>query len=554
MSTLSTSEPKSDTEPSAQILSMGRAPESGELPAGRFGTIFLGFMGNALLPITVKKYNEVRREGRGVSITKNLSIRHPEAPTNYSVEKLTNLVQIVLEEPKKTLHDDIAFHTMYYEEQIKIVTCQIVKALEYLRTQDISHGFLHTKNIFIDKYQLVKITDEQSDDSLHDDMSVQNIQFIAPELAVQDYTITPECDIWSLGVIMFVMATGCTPFNGETFEIFMANIQNENYQLPAKCSNKVRELIRNMIKVDASERLKLVDLVEDDWVEMCSYWPCLVNFDQCIQLTLANKPKSSGGFMDGHKLRFLTQLALTNKQDAKEQKNSDEKCSQPEKEILLVPPKPLYPKSEYWLPNKYNVTFNVFAVENNREEWDPNVVRIEKCRMNGGLVCIRVVIPALEDPEPELAERAQEVVVGDYALLDFKRDGTTIAKTGCIAQFKNRREATDHFCRIEAERIWNHLDMSVCGRCQRAGTDAGSHEKETCLYKIFADAVETKEVIYCHQDDRYYIKSFNLEFRRDGGRVGHLKRIQRHANKILTTVVSGCHKLVSRIRRRRIQN
>ncbi|CAP23250.2 Protein CBG02096 [Caenorhabditis briggsae] len=546
MSTLSTS------EPNAQNLVMGTAPESGELPAGRFGTIFLGFMGNSLLPITVKKYNGVRREkGRGVSITKNLSIRHPEAPTNYSVEKLTNLVQIVLEEPKKSLHDDIAFHTMYYDEQIKIVTCQVVKALDYLLTQNISHGFLHTKNIFIDKYQLVKITDEQSDDSLHDDMSVQNIQFIAPELAAQEYTITPECDIWSLGVIMFVMATGCTPFNGETFEIFMCNIQNGSYQLPVKCSDKVRELIQNMIKVDASERLKLVDLVKDEWIEMCSFWPCLVNFDECIQLNLVKKPKSAGGFMDGHKLGFLSKLALTSSQHEVEM---EKKSEQPEKEILLVPPKPLYPKSEYWLPNKYNVTFNVFAVENNREEWDPNVTRIEKCKMSGGLVCIRVVIPALEDPEPELAERAQEVVVGDYALLDFKRDGTTIAKTGCIAQFKNRREATDHFCRIEAERIWNHLDMSVCGRCRRAGTDAGSHEKETCLYKIFADAVETKEVIFCHQDDRYHIKSFNLEFRRDGGRVSHLKRIQRHANKIVTTVASGCQKLVSRIRRRRIQN
>ena len=66
--------------------------------------------------------------------------------------------------------------------------------------------------------------------------------FIAPEVIDQHYGY--ECDMWSMGVVVYMMMTGKVPFNGMSkFELF-ANIKKANFTLPKKFSSDLQDLLK----------------------------------------------------------------------------------------------------------------------------------------------------------------------------------------------------------------------------------------------------------------------------------------------------------------------
>ena len=96
--------------------------------------------------------------------------------------------------------------------------------------------------------------------------------YIAPEVLKRKYD--EKCDIWSCGVILFILLSGSPPFNGKTDKEIMENVAKANYSFNAdewkKASNLVKDFIRKMLEIDPIKRYSAEEALNDPWMKKYS--------------------------------------------------------------------------------------------------------------------------------------------------------------------------------------------------------------------------------------------------------------------------------------------
>lgn len=88
--------------------------------------------------------------------------------------------------------------------------------------------------------------------------------YIAPEVLQQNYG--KQCDIWSLGVVLYELLTGKVPFDGATLDELFAKIQTGKFEAPTGLSATCIDLIQKMICVRTEERFTSKQCLEHPWI------------------------------------------------------------------------------------------------------------------------------------------------------------------------------------------------------------------------------------------------------------------------------------------------
>jgi serine/threonine protein kinase len=164
------------------------------------------------------------------------------------------------------------------EAAIAGLTRQLLGAVRYMHQRDVLHRDLKLENIMFTAYDRhnLKIIDfglskirRKKENKLVTDCGT--LPYTAPEVVLKR-SYTDQCDIWSLGVIVFVMLSGQMPFRGSDAELVSA-ITSGRYAMQAgqwgAISHEARSLVSGMLSVDPRTRLTAKQALQHPWIACC---------------------------------------------------------------------------------------------------------------------------------------------------------------------------------------------------------------------------------------------------------------------------------------------
>ncbi|XP_063248995.1 ribosomal protein S6 kinase alpha-3 isoform X1 [Prinia subflava] len=215
--------------------------------------------------------------------------QHPNIITLKDVYDDGKYVYVVTELMKGgELLDKILRQKFFSEREASAVLFTITKTVEYLHAQGVVHRDLKPSNIlYVDESgnpESIRICDFGFAKQLRAENGLlmtpcYTANFVAPEvLKRQGYDAA--CDIWSLGVLLYTMLTGYTPFaNGpdDTPEEILARIGSGKFSLSGGYWNSVsdtaKDLVSKMLHVDPHQRLTAAQVLSHPWIVHCDRLP-----------------------------------------------------------------------------------------------------------------------------------------------------------------------------------------------------------------------------------------------------------------------------------------
>ena len=160
----------------------------------------------------------------------------------------------------------------FEEKDISEIICQLLNALNFIHNQNIVHRDIKPENIlFANKkdYSTLKIIDfGLATNNLKKRSVVGTPYYMSPEMI--DGHSYHQSDIWSLGVIVYLMLTGEYPFEGDDLENLFGNIKEQELNLQplikSHCSNEAKDFVIKCLIKDYTKRIKTSECLEHPWI------------------------------------------------------------------------------------------------------------------------------------------------------------------------------------------------------------------------------------------------------------------------------------------------
>uniref|UniRef100_A0AAY5KIC8 non-specific serine/threonine protein kinase n=1 Tax=Esox lucius TaxID=8010 RepID=A0AAY5KIC8_ESOLU len=218
---------------------------------------------------------EIERE---VNILKE--IQHSNIITLHDIfENKTDVILILELVSGGELFDFLAEKESLTEEEATQFLKQILDGVQYLHSKRIAHFDLKPENIMLlDKNvpnPRIKLIDFGIAHQIKAGNEFKNIfgtpEFVAPEI-VNYEPLGLEADMWSIGVITYILLSGASPFLGETKQETLTNISAVNYDFDeeyfSNTSELAKDFIRRLLVKDPKKRMTIDDSLQHPWIKV----------------------------------------------------------------------------------------------------------------------------------------------------------------------------------------------------------------------------------------------------------------------------------------------
>ncbi|XP_051965553.1 serine/threonine-protein kinase SIK3 homolog isoform X3 [Xyrauchen texanus] len=206
---------------------------------------------------------------REVQIMKML--RHPHIIRLYQVMETERLIYLVTEYASGgEIFDHLVAHGRMAEKEARRKFKQIVAAVYFCHCRNIVHRDLKAENLLLDHNLNIKIADFGFSNLFSRGQLLKtwcgSPPYAAPELFQGKEYDGPKVDIWSLGVVLYVLVCGALPFDGSTLQNLRARVLNGKFRIPFFMSTDCEYLIRHMLVLEPSRRLSMEQICKNKWM------------------------------------------------------------------------------------------------------------------------------------------------------------------------------------------------------------------------------------------------------------------------------------------------
>ena len=178
-------------------------------------------------------------------------LNHKNIPKVYDVNREDNICYIVLEYfDGHNLRELIKTHHSLLKDYIDIIL-NVCETVEYIHKRGIIHQDIKSRNMILTRNMEIKIIDfglayEKSKSSVRIRERAGTPHYMSPE-QVKGYRGDERSDVYSLGVVMYELATGRRPFEGNSFDEIVTQQLNMLIKPPRFYNQKVSKGLENII-------------------------------------------------------------------------------------------------------------------------------------------------------------------------------------------------------------------------------------------------------------------------------------------------------------------
>uniref|UniRef100_A0AAY5F228 non-specific serine/threonine protein kinase n=1 Tax=Electrophorus electricus TaxID=8005 RepID=A0AAY5F228_ELEEL len=207
---------------------------------------------------------------REVQIMKML--RHPHIIRLYQVMETERMIYLVTEYASGgEIFDHLVAHGRMAEKDARKKFKQIVAAVHFCHCRNIVHRDLKAENLLLDHNLNIKIADFGFSNIFSRGQLLKtwcgSPPYAAPELFEGKEYDGPKVDIWSLGVVLYVLVCGALPFDGSTLQNLRARVLSGKFRIPFFMSTDCEYLIRHMLVLEPSRRLTMEQICKNKWMK-----------------------------------------------------------------------------------------------------------------------------------------------------------------------------------------------------------------------------------------------------------------------------------------------
>lgn len=220
---------------------------------------------------SIKSKDSQRKIDREVLILKRLN----------SLEGISKLLEVFEDEesvylvfellPNGDLVSYFKTHPLFEEQELKPFFRVIVETIRSMHTLGILHRDIKLDNILLDNNLTPKVCDFGISSIMEPGRRIYDTggtpAYLAPEVILAAGDVGPKSDVWSLGVLLFLLTNGVVPFRAPDVQLLYQKIILGKYRLPSNhnCSSELEDLLSSMLVVDIEQRFSVDQVLSHRW-------------------------------------------------------------------------------------------------------------------------------------------------------------------------------------------------------------------------------------------------------------------------------------------------